>query len=183
MHPPVELRPVTGHNNRIMNRKNYIFISIAVILGNLFLDRITKVLASDFLKGEGVKSYLAGFFKMIFIENTGAFLSMGDRWPLIFKYLFLIIIPAGFCLYGIYYCFLKTGDQKFNIILSTIIGGGIGNLLDRIFYDFHVIDFLNFGIGSLRTGILNFADLSVTFGAVFFIIYEYKYKREDKIAL
>ncbi|PID99718.1 MAG: signal peptidase II, partial [Acidobacteria bacterium] len=56
------------------------------------------------------------------------------------------------------------------VCLSCVIGGGIGNLYDRIFNDGIVIDFMNFGIGSLRTGILNVADLSVTFGAVIFVI-------------
>lgn len=163
-----------------MKRKNYILISLSVILGNIFIDRITKILALTFLKGEGVKSWFGGFFKMVYIENTGAFLSMGDNWGLIFKYLLLIIIPTAFCLYGIYYCSFRVDSLRKNILLSTIIGGGLGNLLDRIFNHFHVIDFLNFGIGSLRTGILNVADLSVTFGAVFFILIEYRNKPHTK---
>jgi signal peptidase II len=58
------------------------------------------------------------------------------------------------------------------IICSCIIGGGIGNLTDRLFNEFTVIDFMNFGIGKIRTGVLNVADISVTFGIIIFIIFE-----------
>ena len=103
---------------------------------------------------------------------------MGRDWPLFLKYTVFIILPLGFCLYGLYYCFFKEIDIKKIILLVTIIGGGFGNIIDRIIYNFSVIDFLNFGIGSLRTGILNVADLSITFGAVFFIFYELKQKSQ-----
>jgi signal peptidase II len=92
------------------------------------------------------------------------------------KYILLIIIPTGFCFYGLYFCFFKVNDTKTIILLATIIGGGLRNLIDHIFYNFSVIDFLNFGIYSLRTGILNIADLSVTFGAIFLIFHKYSQK-------
>ena len=57
---------------------------------------------------------------------------------------------------------------------------GLGNLLDRLFNGFRVIDFMNFGIGNLRTGILNVADLSITFGVIIFIIYDLFFA-EDKL--
>jgi len=47
-----------------------------------------------------------------------------------------------------------------------------------LLYDFHVVDFINFGIGSLRTGILNVADMSVTFGVFFLVIYTLKAKKK-----
>ena len=57
--------------------------------------------------------------------------------------------------------------------ISTIIGGGISNIFDRILFSGFVTDFMNFGIGSLRTGILNFADMSITFGAILLIFVQY----------
>ena len=56
-------------------------------------------------------------------------------------------------------------------MMVTIIGGGLGNLIDRLSNDFRVVDFINFGIGNVRTGILNVADMSVTFGVIFLAIY------------
>lgn len=159
-----------------MIRKKYILITTPVLLANLFLDRITKYLAVTFLKGEEMKSFLWDIVRIVYAENTGAFLSLGNGWPIVIKYIVFIIIPVTFCFYGLYYCFFKENDTVKTILFATIIGGGLGNLIDRVFYNFSVVDFLNFGISSLRTGILNVADLSVTFGVLFFILYEISQK-------
>ncbi len=58
------------------------------------------------------------------------------------------------------------------MLFITIVSGGLSNLFDRVFNDFYVIDFMNFGILNLRTGILNVADLSVKFGIAVLMIYE-----------
>ena len=62
------------------------------------------------------------------------------------------------------------------MIIVSIIGGGLGNLIDRLSNNFRVVDFLNFGIGSLRTGILNIADMSVTIGVLFLAVYSLQKK-------
>ena len=49
---------------------------------------------------------------------------------------------------------------------SLVLSGGLGNLVDRIINDGRVIDFMNIGIGSLRTGIFNVADVYITVGVV-----------------
>jgi signal peptidase II len=73
-------------------------------------------------------------------------------------------------------------EKLYRIIAGAcIVGGGMGNLIDRIINNFFVIDFLNFGIGSLRTGILNIADISVTFGALFFLFYELRDAKKLKL--
>lgn len=50
-----------------------------------------------------------------------------------------------------------------------MVDGGFGNLIDRIFNEGRVIDFVNIGIGSLRTGLFNVADISITLGEVWFL--------------
>jgi signal peptidase II len=62
--------------------------------------------------------------------------------------------------------------------LLLIASGGIGNLLDRIFNNGAAIDFMNVGIGSLRTGIFNVADLFVVAGASMFILFSLKEQRK-----
>ncbi|MBN1499821.1 MAG: signal peptidase II [Spirochaetes bacterium] len=155
-----------------MKNRTFLNVTVAVLLINLLADRISKIAATAFLKDREVFSFLFGSFKMIYVENTGAFLSLGSHWPAPLKYAVFIIIPAAFCFYGIYYCIIKCTDIKMAVLLSTIIGGGLGNLIDRVIFDFKVVDFLNFGIGNLRTGVLNIADLSVTFGAILLIAYD-----------
>ena len=167
-----------------MKNKNRIVLTLIILLCNFSLDRITKLLAVHFLEGEENISFFYNTVILKYVENTGAFLSIGSNWPDSLKYIFMIIIPIGVCLYGLYYCAFKLEDKSLVIIIVSIIGGGLGNLLDRLVYDFHVVDFINFGIGSLRTGILNVADMSVTFGVFFLVIYTFKTKkRESKIII
>jgi len=160
-----------------MKNKNRIVLTLIVLLCNFSLDRITKLLAVHFLEGKETISFLYNTVILKYTENTGAFLSVGSNWPESLKYIVLIIIPIFVCLYGLYYCSFKLKDNYLVIIIVSIIGGGLGNLFDRLLYDFHVVDFINFGIGSLRTGILNVADMSVTFGVLFLVIYTLKQKK------
>lgn len=157
------------------NRKKYILLATVTILLNYSLDQLGKFLANKLLKGEPPLSFLGNFFVLTYAENSGAFLGLGSSFNIIAKYIIMIILPLGVCLYGIYWCFFKEKMIAKCIILSTIIGGGLGNLIDRIIHNFTVIDFLNFGIGNLRTGVLNIADISVTFGVILFVIYDFYY--------
>lgn len=148
-------------------------MTLIVLAINLLLDRITKLLASSYLEGQETISYFYNTIVLRYAENSGAFLSLGSNWPDIVKYTLLLAIPILACLYGLYYCAFKLTDKKLVIVIVSIIGGGLGNLIDRLLNDFRVVDFLNFGIGSVRTGILNVADMSVTFGIVFLLFYRF----------
>lgn len=160
-------------------RKKYIFTTIIVLLINYLIDQLTKYFAVQNLKGDEPVYFLKDTIMIYYAENSGAFLGMGTAWPPALKYIVLLILPIMFCLYGIYFCLFKEKSLTRLVLFSTIIGGGLSNLIDRLFNDFAVVDFLNFGIGSLRTGILNIADLSVTFGVFILLFYELKYGKKQ----
>ena len=80
-------------------RKKIIWITIISFVVNFGLDRLTKILAVEFLKGNPPKSFLGGIFKLIYAENTGAFLSMGAGFPIVLKYILLLIIAPLFYLF------------------------------------------------------------------------------------
>ena len=139
---------------------------LLLVLLNIGCDQQTKQIAKDSLEHvAGGYSYLNDMFRLIYAENHGAFLSTGSDWPPIVHTLFLKIIPfallAGMLIYTLF-------SAKVNIrqamALSFIIGGGASNIIDRVFYGGGVVDFMNLGIGSLRTGIFNFADVSIMIG-------------------
>lgn len=155
-----------------MNRKKQIILTLIVLLINFSADRITKLLAGSYLQGREAITFFYNSVVLEYAENNGAFLSMGSTWPDALKYLALLIIPILACLYGLYYCAFKLTDKVLVILFVSIIGGGLGNLIDRLLNNFRVVDFLNFGIGSFRTGILNVADMSVTFGIIAYLIYK-----------
>jgi signal peptidase II len=61
---------------------------------------------------------------------------------------------------------------------ALLLGGAIGNLIDRVRFDGLVIDFLNLGVGPLRTGIFNVADVAVSVGALLLILPHFAAKPE-----
>lgn len=163
-----------------MKRKNQLVLTLIVLLCNFTLDRVTKMLAIEYLQGKEAISFFYNTLVLKYTENTGAFLSVGSHWPDSLKFLALIILPIGVCLYGLYYCAFRLTDRKMVIIMVSIIGGGLGNLIDRLTNDFRVVDFINVGIGTLRTGILNVADMSVTVGVIILAIYTLKKRGVEK---
>ena len=160
--------------------KGLMLLVVVLIISsaNFAVDRISKNYAVDNIRGEGTIQVVGSYFILHYAENDGAFLGLGGGLPSPLKTFLLILLPV--VLIGvstIYTAFNPNLPRGQIVCLSSIIGGGAGNLFDRIFNDGIVIDFLNFGIGNFRTGILNVADLSVTFGAVIFIILQFRQDR------
>lgn len=161
-----------------MKKEDNLYLRVAAItlIINFSLDRITKLIAINYLEGRDTISLFFNTVVLRYTENTGAFLSTGAEWSDAKKYLFLVIIPLLACLYGLYYVSFRVKSKALVITIVSIIAGGLGNLYDRIFNHFSVVDFLNFGIGPVRTGILNVADMSVTFGVIYLMIYQLRKK-------
>lgn len=111
------------------------------------------------------------------VENTGAFLSAGHSLPGALKSLLLIFIPVLALVAGLYYLITAKRMQRVMLFaLCCMIGGGIGNIYDRIVYG-SVTDFLFIQAGPFKTGIFNLADVSVTAGIWFLILYTLWKKR------
>jgi len=104
-------------------------------------------------------------------ENPGSFLSLGASLPEHLRFtLFtaaVAVILAGLVCAALFARRLST--PRF-VALALLAGGGISNLIDRLLYDGRVTDFLNVGIGSLRTGIFNFADTAILAGALLYVL-------------
>ncbi len=146
-----------------INRKR-ILLAAVLIIANIALDQITKQLAQQHLQGLGQLSYLGDFFRLSYVENKGAFLSLGAGLTGALRYIMLNILPVLLLLGLLAYTLFSPQLLRSQIIaFSFILGGGISNVFDRIVYG-QVVDFMNVGLGSLRTGIFNFADLSIMIG-------------------
>jgi signal peptidase II len=143
-------------------------------------DQITKSIAQDTLKTEPTRSYLADTFRLQYAENTGAFLSLGSSLSKTMRTL-LFTVLSGALLFGlIFYILLNREiDLSQTIGLSAILGGGLSNLADRIVNDGRVVDFMNMGIGSLRTGIFNVADVAIMAGMAFVLLMNIHWHRKD----
>jgi signal peptidase II len=160
--------------------KGLLLLILVLIISsaNFAVDRVSKNYAVENIRGQGTIKVVGTLFILHYAENDGAFLGFGGELPRHLKTLLLILLPVVLIVVStIYTAFSPNLPLGQIVCLSSIIGGGAGNLFDRIFNDGIVIDFMNFGIGNLRTGILNVADLSVTFGAVIFIILQFRQNR------
>lgn len=162
------------------NIKNNLILVLIIIL-NLAADQVSKYYARIYIQGQGLINVIGDFFIMTYAENSGAFLSLGSNLPQPWKTLVLVLFPTLAIFAGILYLiFGKHVTFKQSIAIACIIGGGLGNIYDRAMHLGAVTDFLNFGFGNIRTGILNIADLSITFGAIALFIIQYIEEKEIK---
>ncbi|MBV7332204.1 signal peptidase II [Chloroflexi bacterium TSY] len=143
-----------------------ITILIFVLLVCVGCDQSSKLLARRILADSPPLSYFRNTLRFEYTENPGAFLSLGATLPEYAQFwIFTVCVSAiltGLLAYSLW------NSTKFPLVqifaIALLIGGGLGNLIDRLLHDGRVIDFLNVGIGSLRTGIFNVADMAIMFG-------------------
>lgn len=150
--------------------KKKLLVSSLIVVVSVVIDQITKLLAWNHLRGTPGHSYLGGIFRIEYAENTGAFLSLGAEMSEGARTAFFIVgvvLIIGFCVFWL----VKSAHNWLAIVsLAAVISGGIGNLIDRVSRG-SVIDFLFMGIGPLRTGVFNVADIAIT-GGLLAMLYE-----------
>jgi len=162
-------------------RVKIVVLALIIVMLNFACDQGTKIYARKNIKGQGTISVIDSFFILRYAENDGGFLSIGSNLLNPYKTVVLILFPVIVIIGSLIYLIFSRKLSIARIIcISCIIGGGIGNIFDRIINKGVVTDFLNFGIGSIRTGILNFADMSITFGALFLILFQSIEDKKEK---
>lgn len=136
-------------------------------MGTVGLDQLTKEVAKQTLAHTPPIIYLFDLFRFQYAENRGAFLSLGAGlseearfWILTLGVALCLVLATGYFVIHLHKLSLFTA-----VGAALTIGGGVGNLIDRFLFG-HVVDFMNMGIGSLRTGIFNIADLGIVFGGL-----------------
>lgn len=139
----------------------------------VLIDQIIKILVSNMIESIVI---IKNFFNLTYVENTGAAFSILEN-----NTLFLIIITL-ISLFLIYKFLLK--NKEFNkleiITYSLLIGGIIGNLIDRIVYGY-VIDYLEFIILNRHMPIFNFADICIVIGTFLFLFITIKEEKNARI--
>jgi signal peptidase II len=142
-----------------------VIIWAVIVVGSVILDQWTKMLAVRDLMPIRSTVLLDGILGLRYVENTGAAFGMlkGQRW------FFIILSTAAIIAISIYLVKCrKTVPPLLGISLAMIVGGGIGNQIDRI-ANGYVVDFLEFLF--MDFAIFNVADCFVTVGA-FLVIFD-----------
>jgi signal peptidase II len=155
-----------------MKLKKRAILIVSILIVSVVLDQVTKIIAQTYLKDAGGISFLHDIFTLHYAENTGGFLGMGSAVSVNLRFWVFTVLVALFLAVMLFFLiFSKSFSARQVYALSGIIGGGIGNLIDRVINEGRVVDFMVVGIGSLRTGIFNVADLFITFGALFLVLF------------
>ena len=152
----------------------YLIIS-AVIIG---LDQVTKWLMVSWLALYETVAIMP-YFNLTMAHNHGAafsFLAQAGGWQ---RWFFIVLALAISTVLVVWLAKLKPEAKLEAISLSLILGGAIGNVIDRIVYGY-VIDFLDIYIGSSHWPAFNVADSAICIGAVLLIIDSFKSEPESQ---
>ena len=140
-----------------------IILILLVITANIGCDQFSKKFVKRSVLPYETIRVLNDHLTVTRVENSGAFLSAGDSMSKTSKQIFLTLIPIIAMVLGLVYLFLKPVSGNMLIGLCFVIGGGVGNLFDRVMYG-SVTDFLFVKVGIFETGIFNLADVSIMTG-------------------
>lgn len=146
-------------------RRRHLLLFLGVLLFSAGCDQATKRIAFDRLAGAPPVSLAGDAVRFELAANPGGFLSLGARLPGEARRLvFVVLVPATLLVV----CALVLRSRTVSALavtgLGLVVGGGIGNWLDRLLRDGAVTDFVSVGLGGLRTGIFNVADVAVMAG-------------------
>ena len=135
-----------------------------ILLSTMFLilDQILKILVNNYLNDS--INIINNFFKLNYVRNTGA------SWGILSGNKILLIIISIIILCVLIYFIKNFKKNTRNIIaFSLLIGGILGNLIDRICYGY-VIDYLDFNIFGYNYPVFNLADTFIVIGVILLIV-------------
>jgi signal peptidase II len=148
-----------------MNPRFRVALALTILLMTVACDQGTKRWARAALDDGRTVDLLDEHVELSLAENRGAFLSVGERFPAPFRFLvFTVFVAIGLAV-ALRWLFARTSSWIDATLLSLLIGGGIGNLIDRATRSGAVTDFVILRFASLHTGVFNVADVCVLAGA------------------
>jgi len=157
------------------------WLVMGIVVGLLLtIDQLTKEIAIFYLKGKPTYTFLGDIFRLQYAENKGAFLSLGAGMSEGFRFWLLGVVVLALLSFYTYYLLKDRPTREVVVGISLVVGGGVSNLIDRFCRaEGSVIDFMNMGIGSVRTGIFNIADMAIVAGVVL-LFYDYWLSKRKK---
>lgn len=147
-----------------MKKKTSYILILIIIAVSLAIDLVSKVIVQNYFSGD-VDNIIVikDFFEITYLKNTGAAFGWFGDSPL-----GLTIVSVVFLIAFVIYDYFSHSNNIWYILgLGFIVGGAIGNMVDRIFLGY-VRDFLNIHLFSF---VFNLADLFITIGVICFVVY------------
>ncbi len=155
-----------------MKRYRYFLLTGLVLLA----DQLTKLMVIKRIPLYTIAWAFGGdFFRLVHVRNTGVAFGMGGGFPDVLRFILFIAVPlAALAGLGVYLVRDKKLTSAMRWVLAAILGGGLGNQIDRIFRPQGVVDFLDFkfyGIFGLeRWPTFNVADAVLVVSVIWALI-------------
>jgi signal peptidase II len=153
---------------KFLSKKFYISFSIVALI--YFLDRISKIYVIQLDKNNlGSDIFNSTYLNIVLIWNKGiafGLLSFNDSY----LYNIISLIIAIIIIILVIMSLKSRGFKRYSLLM--IVGGALGNLYDRIFFN-AVPDFIDFHVGSFHWFVFNIADIFISLGVIFMILFEF----------
>lgn len=158
-------------------KKNYrmLIVDSLIVLVLLALDQVTKYLAIEKLKEHAAIPLIDGVLELNYLENRGSAFGMLQN-----QKFFILFVGFVFMAVILFFLLKLPEDKKFRIVhilLSAVIAGGVGNMIDRFRFDY-VVDFISFVL--IHFPIFNVADCYIVVSVIgLFLLFVFVYKEKD----
>jgi signal peptidase II len=150
--------------------RRFLIISL-VMLTCVGCDQVAKTYATLTLANRHPIGVFGEMFRLQYSENTGAMMGVGGDLPESTRFWIFVVFDGCALICILAYSILGKNLRTADIFsFSLILGGGAGNLIDRLFKGGVVIDFMILTLGSLKTAIFNIADIAVISGLLLLAI-------------
>ena len=158
-----------------ISRKKWLIIDVVLFVVLLVIDQMTKIWAISRLKGQSAIVLWDGVLELNYLENRGSAFGMLQN-----QKFFILFVGCIFMAAILFFLIKLPNEKKFrmtHILLSMVVAGGIGNMIDRIRFDF-VVDFISFVL--INFPIFNGADCFIVIGTLsLFVLFMFVYKEQD----
>jgi signal peptidase II len=165
--PPASRAPARPARTGEAPSRLLLWLALALLV--LLADQFTKVLIVGYYQ-LGDSTVVTGFFNVVRAHNTGAafsFLASAGGW----QRWFFTALGVGAALFIVWLLRSHAGQRLFSLALALILGGAVGNVVDRVLYGY-VVDFLDFHWAGWHFPAFNIADSAISVGAVLLILDE-----------
>lgn len=152
-----------------MGKLQRLLVALPLIAACVGCDQVSKVWAVENLATSPERvpyEWLGGAVRILYAENPGAFLGLGAGLPDTLRAILLVgVAMALLVVIGVALLRARWISGTALVAVTLLFAGGLGNIIDRLLRDGLVVDFVNLGLGPVRTGIFNLADVQLMAGA------------------